>query len=96
MSRGGASSGGKGVHTTHVTIKNFKYHPAKIVVPKGATVTFSNKDSAEHTATANKSGMFDTGTVRPGQTKSAMIHGTGTIAYHCDFHPFMHGTIVVK
>ena len=84
------SSGGDAV-----AIKNFAYAPADLTVSKGSTISFSNQDSTEHTATASGGG-FDTGTIREGQTKTVMLSTPGTFAYVCSFHPFMHGTITVR
>lgn len=79
----------------NVTIKSFMYMPASIKVKTGGTVTFDNVDNAEHTATAD-SGSFDTGTLPQGGSKKTVTFSkAGTFAFHCSFHPFMHGTVVV-
>jgi plastocyanin len=79
-----------------VDIASFKYAPASITVKAGSSITFTNRDNAEHTATSDMAGAFDTGTLRKGATKSVRLPAPGTYAYHCDFHPFMHGTVVVQ
>lgn len=81
---------------TSVTIQGFKYAPPSISTKVGATLTFKNLDSAEHTATAEMKSAFDSGTLNKGQSKTVTFKKAGTFAYHCDFHPFMHGTVVVK
>jgi plastocyanin len=55
-----AASGG-------VSIQGFAFHPGSMTVNVGDTVTWTNQDSAQHTATAND-GSFDTGTLRRGQS----------------------------
>lgn len=87
-----SSSGGGG---KAVSIKDFAYAPASLTVSTGTTVTFTNQDSTEHTATAS-GGAFDTGSIGKGQTKSVTLQRAGTFSYVCSFHPFMHGTITVK
>ncbi|MHB8656382.1 MAG: cupredoxin domain-containing protein [Solirubrobacteraceae bacterium] len=76
-------------------IHNFAYKPAEIVVTRGTTVTFSNRDTTNHTVTADR-GTFDLGNLNPGQARSFSFNQPGTFTYHCNYHPFMHGTIVVR
>ncbi len=78
-----------------VAIEDFAYAPANLTVRKGAEVSFTNRDSTEHTATASGGG-FDTGSIGKGQTKAVRLDTAGTFAYVCTFHPFMHGTITVR
>jgi plastocyanin len=82
-----AASGG-------VTIQGFAFHPGGITVHTGDTVTWTNADSTQHTATAND-GSFDTGTLSKGASGSHTFNTAGTFSYHCSIHPFMHGTITV-
>ena len=91
---GGRSSGSGGSPT--VDIANFKYEPAELTVPAGSTVTFTNQDSAAHTATSDDSGVFDTGTLGQGDSAPVTLNKPGTYTYFCEFHAFMHGTITVK
>ena len=81
---------------TSVTIQDFKYAPPSISTTVGARLTFSNADNAEHTATADVRSAFDTGAITHGRAKAITVAKAGTFAYHCDFHPFMHGTVVVR
>ncbi len=83
------------VQSATVGIKSFKFKPPTIVVKKGGRVKFENSDNAAHTATADDR-SFDTQTVDQGKAKTVTFTTAGTIPYHCDFHPFMKGTIVVK
>jgi plastocyanin len=71
------------------------FAPATITVSKGTSVTFANRDSASHTATADGA-SFDSGTVAQGASKQITFSTVGRFTYHCAFHPFMHGTIVVQ
>jgi plastocyanin len=92
-----ASGSSKPIAASHVNvdISNFAYSPATITVKVGTTVTFTDKESVEHTATSNTSGVFETGTLQNGQAVSIKLEKVGTFSYHCDFHAFMHGTIRV-
>jgi plastocyanin len=88
-----ASSSGPGADA--VTIRDYLYKPASITVPKGTTVTFTNRDSTPHTATSKDSGAFESGSIDTGKTGTITLEESGTFAYYCLFHPFMKGTIVV-
>ncbi|MCA1683459.1 MAG: cupredoxin domain-containing protein [Actinobacteria bacterium] len=91
-----AASAGAVPGGTGVTIKGFKYVPPSISTTVGAKLTFKNVDNAGHTATADMKSAFDSGTINHGQSKTVTFKKAGTFAYHCDFHPFMHGSVVVK
>ena len=82
-----AASGG-------VTISGFAFHPSALTVHVGDTISWTNDDSASHTATADD-GSFDTGTLERGRSGSHTFTRAGTFAYHCTIHPSMHGTVTV-
>jgi plastocyanin len=88
-----ASSAGGGAQA--VTIKDYIYKPASITVPKGTTVTFTNRDTTAHTATSKEAGIFESGPIDTGKSAKVTLEKTGTFAYYCLFHPFMKGTIIV-
>jgi len=77
-----------------VTIQNYAFAPQSLTVKAGTRVTWTNRDSTAHTATADQ-GSLDTGTINPGQSKMFEFSHPGTYAYHCAFHAFMTGTITV-
>jgi len=78
-----------------VTIQNFAFSPATLTVKVGDTVTWTNQDSAGHSATADDN-SFDTGIIAQGQSGSNTFTKAGTYTYHCSVHPNMHGTIIVQ
>ncbi|HEY5195655.1 MAG TPA: cupredoxin domain-containing protein [Solirubrobacteraceae bacterium] len=84
------------VHATAVTVRidNFAFAPPALTVKVGTHVTFTNMDSAAHTATADQ-GAFDTGTLNHGKSMTVAFDKPGTFSYHCDFHAFMTATIKV-
>ena len=77
-----------------VTIQNFAFGPASLSVAAGTTVTWTNSDTAAHTATADD-GSFDSSSIAPGATFSQAFDTAGTFAYHCSIHPNMTATIQV-
>jgi plastocyanin len=64
-------------------------------VPAGTTITFTNQDSAAHTATADDS-SFDTEELGKGESAKATFDDPGTYTYYCRFHVFMNGSVVVE
>ncbi|MGH9063138.1 MAG: cupredoxin domain-containing protein [Acidimicrobiales bacterium] len=82
-----------------ITITNYKFHPQTLTVSPGATVTVRNMDTPTHTVTADAphAKLFNTGDVGPGQTKTFKAPTQpGKYPYHCEVHPFMHGTLDVS
>jgi plastocyanin len=91
-----AAAKGGGASTEAVTISDYLYEPARITVPVGTTVTFTNRDSTPHTATSKEPGRFDSDSIDTGKSAEVVLDETGSFAYYCLFHPFMKGTIVVE
>jgi plastocyanin len=90
-----ASATGAPVQSATVDIRSFKYKPVTVVVKKGGRVRWTNSDTAAHTATADDR-SFDTQTIDRGKARMVAMTTAGTFTYHCDFHPFMKATVVVK
>lgn len=83
-----------------VDITDFKYAPAAISVKAGTTITWTNRDSAPHTATSgaspNPDRVFETDIITKGQSKKIKISKRGTFEYYCALHPFMKATVTVR
>ena len=77
-------------------IINFAYNPAEITVPVGGSVTWTNGDTAPHTATGLDREALQSGTIDPGASFTQTFESAGTIEYFCEFHPNMKGSIVVE
>lgn len=73
------------------------YSPPTITVVIGVnnTVTWVNNDIAPHTVTADD-GSFNSGNMNPNQSYTHVFTTAGTYTYHCEYHPWMHGTVIVK
>jgi plastocyanin len=82
--------------TRKVVIKNFSFNPANITIKRGTKVRWINRDSTTHTATANKKRSFDSGRLSPGQSYTHTFKRAGKQRYHCEIHPDMMGSVVVK
>jgi plastocyanin len=83
------------VQSATVDIRSFKFKPVDVTVKKGGRVRWTNADGAAHTATADAR-SFDTQTIDEGEARTVTMTRAGSFPYHCDFHPFMKGTVVVR
>jgi plastocyanin len=79
-----------------VTIANFAYDPDPVEVPVGGAVTWTNQDTAPHTATAEDRAVLQSGRLNQGQSFTQTFGTAGTYEYFCEFHANMNGTIVVE
>jgi plastocyanin len=86
---------GDAVRAEKVEIVDFAYDPDPVTIQEGGKVTWINRDSAPHTATAEDEETFDTGTLEEGKLKSETFKEPGTYPYYCEIHPDMHGTVEV-
>jgi plastocyanin len=80
--------------TPRLRIASYAFHPQTLTVKAGTKIVVTNNDATAHTATA-KSGAFDSGTLKPGQTMRFTLNKPGVYQYYCQFHAFMTGTIKV-
>ena len=82
---------------THtVTIDATSFQPASLTLKPGDSVVWVNKDIIPHTATSQKTGVFDSGTIAAGKSWKATFTTKGQHAYVCLFHPTMKATLRVE
>ena len=80
----------------------FGFSPDTVTVVIGVnnTVYWTNEDAGAHTVTSDTAGLFDSGTSGPLTTQGGTFQFTfttpGTYTYHCSFHSWMQGTVIVK
>jgi plastocyanin len=91
---GGAMGGDDEAGAGAVSIIDFAYQPAAVFVGVGSTVEWTNDGAVSHTVDAN-AGQFESGEIGPGGGYSYTFDDSGVYSYHCDFHPNMHGTVIV-
>ena len=95
-----ADASGPGDHTrgavtrVRVRIVDFRFRPVSITVDRGTIVKWKNRGGTSHTTTSN-GGVWDSGTLTPGDTFRHRFRHRGTFAYHCSIHARMKGTIIV-
>lgn len=71
-----------------VKMQKESFVPAKLSAAPGAQITWTNTDTVPHSVTADDK-RFDSGPIQPGQSFQWTAAGSGTIGYHCIFHPSM-------
>ena len=71
------------------------YDPDPLTMAVGKTVVWFNGDPVAHTVTSTV-GAFDSGNMNSGDTYRHAFTQVGNFAYHCLYHTWMTGTIVVE
>jgi plastocyanin len=90
-----ASSAPAAAADATITISNFQFGSPQSVRP-GATIAVVNSDGAEHSVTADEGKTFDVDVEGNGTATFTAPSQPGTYAYHCKYHPMMHGQLIVK
>jgi len=70
------------------------FHPSSLHLTPGQTVTWTNGDKIQHTATA-ADGTWDTGPIDPGRSVSLQFTELGKWDYMCGFKPALRAAIIV-
>jgi plastocyanin len=80
-----------------VLMAGMVFSPATITIPVGTTVTWKNNDGIAHTSTSD-TGIWDTGNIPAGSSKTTTFGTKGTFPYNCTYHASMgmKGTVVVQ
>jgi amicyanin len=81
--------------TVTVKIANFAFDPPTVTAKVGDTVTWTNNDSTQHTATVNSDESCTTPNIDDGASSGITFTAAGTYDYHCKIHPTMTGKIEV-
>src|SRR6478672_12032216 len=71
--------------TNYVSIKDSSYIPDQLAIYPGETVTWTQDDNTEHSATSNEQ-LFSSGGLTPGSSFSFTFDAVGTFPYFCVFH----------
>ena len=92
---------GIGASTPGCEETNSCYEPHEAIVDVGGEVTWTNTDTAAHTATSGNptdgpDGTFDSSLFGPGKTFSHKFDEAGTFNYFCMVHPWMAGIVTVQ
>jgi len=92
----GASSPPPGYSSGQKTTYGFTPDTITVVIGINNTIYWTNNDAAIHTATSDTAGVFDTGNIDQGTSAQVTLTTPGTYTYHCTYHAWMQGTIIVK
>ena len=81
-----------------VTVKTFRFRPGTLHVAAGSKVTWTNRDSIEHTVTSVDGApqAFNGRLNGAGKKFRVRFDAPGTYEYFCSRHTSMHGTVVVR
>jgi plastocyanin len=91
-----AVAGPAGAATTKtINVFGSTFSPASATITEGDTVTWVNKDNANHQVLADK-GQFVSPILRPKQTYSFTFNAAGTYTYKDELNPKLKGTIKVN
>ena len=89
---GGGAPPPPGANNKTVSITS-NFSPGSVTVPVGGSVSWTNNDSAPHTATG--SGGINSGNLNNGQSYTKKFTAAGTFTYVCAYHSDMTGTVKV-
>ena len=78
-----------------ITIASMNYGEP-VTVPPGAQIAIKNNDSVEHSVTSDTAGKFTVDVDGNEQGTLTAPSEPGEYAFHCKYHPSMHGTLIVK
>ncbi len=82
---------------TLVMISNFTFGPAKLTVPVGTRVVWTNRDSDPHVVRSEtEPKLLDSPPLDTGESFSFTFDKPGTYRYFCAIHPHMQGVITVQ
>ena len=82
-------------YTFNIKVENNKFTPDVITIGKGTSLKWTNLDSAAHTVTSDDED-FDSGQLSEDDTFTYKFDKLGTFDYHCENHPTMTGSVIVK
>ena len=78
-----------------IAMQKESFVPAQKTVAAGTRITWTNNDTVPHSVTTSDN-HFDSGPIPPGKTFEWTADGSGTIAYHCIFHPSMTAELTIR
>jgi len=81
--------------TVSATIANFAFSPATITAKVGDVISWTNNDSAPHTATVKSDATCTTENLASGASGGIVFNAAGSYDYFCKIHPNMTGKIEV-
>lgn len=85
----------KAVHKSYtIEIKEMKFEPAQLIVQKGDTVVWINRDIVSHDVTEEPTKAWTSGVIPIGQSWSLIV--TKSADYYCSIHVVMKGKLLAE
>jgi plastocyanin len=91
----GQTSGPAAAAAATITISSMSFGDP-ITVSPGAQIAITNKDAVEHSVTSDAADKFSVDVEANEEGKLTAPTEPGEYAFHCKYHPSMHGTLTVK
>ncbi|MEA2125165.1 MAG: hypothetical protein QOI80_1947 [Solirubrobacteraceae bacterium] len=90
------AGGGSAEKSATATIKDFTFTPDTVTVAAGGTVSWTNKDSANHNVVFDDKSVKGISNLRQDQSGKVTFAKAGSFSYVCGYHPGMKGTVTVE
>ena len=85
----------KAIHKVYnVEIKQMQFQPPELTLQKGDTVLWTNRDIVTHDVTEEKSKLWTSGPLAPGESWSLVVSESAD--YYCSIHVVMKGKLIVQ
>jgi len=78
-----------------ISIVGFAFGPKTLGISVGETVTWTNNETGVPHTVVSDDGVWQSDTLRPGDSFSFTFDQPGTYTYFCSIHPAMTATITV-
>ncbi len=79
-----------------VWLQNTAYNPSQKTIPKGTTITFTNKDNMTHTVSEANNLFVSSGDLNLNNTFVYTFSTAGVYNIYCKYHSVMTATITVN
>ena len=73
----------------------YLFTPKALKIKVGTTIVWMNKSDAEHNVTFDKNSKVNMD-FKSNKSVRYTFNRAGTYTYHCEYHPFMKGTVIVQ
>lgn len=82
--------------TRQITIANFAFASASVVVKAGTIVKWTNDDQVLHSIKSDNGSFAGSANLNTGDSYEVKFDNPGTYNYACGIHPSMRGQVVVE
>jgi plastocyanin len=79
-----------------IWLQNTAYNPSQKTIPKGTTITFTNKDNMTHTVSESNNMFVSSGDLKLNDTFVYTFSTAGVYHIYCKYHSVMTATITVN